>query len=428
MVEKQVQHEMVIQCEDRKTKNWYAWFNKMPPKPGDLHVIGEMEVPNSGVYAVLTKRQPQGINPQILLLDLLLIQKPGIWPQVTTSVQARYDEVAVGGDYKEVNVLCSGDVITRISIGLAKSHNEGEIEMMQEKDVLGWNQENWDMINKAVYDECQRTKVGKKFLPLYGPMPGARTVQTDTTAFVENALCIEEGAETPLIEIFVEFELTKQQLEDTMSTNTLATRATNLLSQAEDLLLFQGDAVTNEEPLFTENRVGFRSGPLGEGLLLRASLPEDGDSNQVIVVPPRNSDPTDSDSNRYGENTFKQVALAYSRLQALGHYGPYALVLHTDIYADTYAPLQNTLIMPADRIKPLMTTGFFGTGTVPERTGVLVSLGGTTMDLVSGVDAMAEFVQINTKGLYRFRVYERFALRIKDKSAIIRLEFLQPTD
>jgi len=79
--------------------------------------------------------------------------------------------------------------------------------------------------------------------------------------------------------------------------------------------------------------------------------------------------------------------------------------------------------MSADRIKPLMTAGFFGTGTLPDFIGILVSIGGNTMDLAVGIDATTEYVQNDAGGQYLFRVYERFALRMKDKSAVIRLEF-----
>jgi hypothetical protein len=92
--------------------------------------------------------------------------------------------------------------------------------------------------------------------------------------------------------------------------------------------------------------------------------------------------------------------------------------------------------MPADRIKPLMTAGFLGTGTLPtqavpgappnvrQTTGIVVSLGGNTMDLVVGMDAITTFLQEDTEGQYRFRVYERFALRLKDTSSVIRLQFV----
>ena len=81
-----------------ETRNWYAWINTMPPKPDDFHIIGEVFVGNPGVEALLTPKQPQGINPRIFLLDLHLIQKPGMWPQVMTWVQARYDFIIRPGE------------------------------------------------------------------------------------------------------------------------------------------------------------------------------------------------------------------------------------------------------------------------------------------------------------------------------------------
>ena len=53
----------------------------------------------------------------------------------------------------------------------------------------------------------------------------------------------------------------------------------------------------------------------------------------------------------------------------------------------------------------------------------MVSVGGNTMDLVVGIDATTAFMQVSPEGLYIFRVLERLALRLKDISAIIRLEF-----
>jgi hypothetical protein len=149
---------------------------------------------------------------------------------------------------------------------------------------------------------------------------------------------------------------------------------------------------------------------------------------------------------RYVENIVRAIDTAYSLLQASGHYGPYAAVLHFYPYADSYSPLPTTLILPADRIRPLMTEGYFGTGTVPGNTsafvppvpiaagfnptnpttqsmGLVVSTGGNTMDLVIGLDPVTSFMQVDPNGFYRFRVLERFALRLKDQSAVIRLEF-----
>jgi uncharacterized linocin/CFP29 family protein len=301
---------------------------------------------------------------------------------------------------------------------------------------LGWSEEIWNRIHEAVHDECKRTKVASKFIPLYGPVsPGALTVPSDSIEPDDRqALTVDEAATTPLLELFVEFTLTPQQVEreqELMTAVTLATRAANLLSQAEDIVLFQGQSAINGEnthPLFKEKKVHVRSGPAGEGLLNSANP-----DRQIVKVPLLDQY---EGQQRYGENTFAAVAEAYSRLQsgeglAQAHYGPYALVLHYVPYADTLAPLPTTLIMPADRIKSLVTCSktkeaeveFYDTGTLPPYSGLLVSLGGNTMDLVVGVDATTKFLTEDEEGRYRFRVFERFALRLKDPSAVMRLEF-----
>ena len=99
-----------------KTRNWYAWIDLMPPKPDWLHVIGEVLVPNPGVDPILTVKEPQGINPRILMLDLWLVQRPGIWPQVLTWKQARYDQVVEGKQYDQVQIFCDNEEVALVDV------------------------------------------------------------------------------------------------------------------------------------------------------------------------------------------------------------------------------------------------------------------------------------------------------------------------
>lgn len=303
------------------------------------------------------------------------------------------------------------------------------------RDKVDWTQDIWDRIDKAVHDEVMRTRIGQKFLPIRPVVPRTTSVPTDfiTSTAQSPTLSVDEGLTTRLNEFWVEFELTPQQVDqetgDIMELGhstavTLATRAANLLAQAEDLIIFQGQNAISGNKLFQSDVVLRRGAPTDTGLLDlppgAPALPAD----QVIPVPRKSA-------GVYGENTFAAVAQGYSVLQANGQYGPYALVLQTTPYADAYAPLPTTLILTADRLTPLMTAGFYGTGTLPSNTttpepqffGLLVSLGGNTMDLVVGLDATAAFMQQDTDGNYRFRVVERFALRLKDTTAVMRLEF-----
>jgi len=64
-----------------------------------------------------------------------------------------------------------------------------------------------------------------------------------------------------------------------------------------------------------------------------------------------------------------------------------------------------------------------GAALQPQAVGLVVSTGGNTMDMVVGQDPITAFMQQDPDGNFRFRVLERFALRLKDLSAVIRLEF-----
>jgi len=102
--------------KDTKTRDWYAWLDLMPPTPDHLHVIGEVYVSNPGIKPMLVFHEPQGINPRILMLDLLLRQRPGVWPQVFVWRQVRYDKTNRNLRYDQVDILCGGEVIASIPV------------------------------------------------------------------------------------------------------------------------------------------------------------------------------------------------------------------------------------------------------------------------------------------------------------------------
>jgi uncharacterized linocin/CFP29 family protein len=276
------------------------------------------------------------------------------------------------------------------------------------RDRLSWSPDIWKLIDTAVHDEVLRTSIATKFLPISEPAPTPETMTVPADIIDLGTMTVDESSVTAIVELGREFRLTRQQVanESQLATAvTLGTRSANLLAQAEDMTLFLGDRAFGD-PLF--KRIQRAGGSAGTGLLHAA--------DQVVPVKPVSKDV-------YGEQTFHAVAEAYSALQSKGHYGPYALSLHSKNYADAFAPLPKTLIMPADRIKPLVSLGFYGTGTLPPSTGLMVSVGGNSMDLVSSVDPITEFMQQDSDGTYRFKVFERFALRVKDKTAIVRLQF-----
>jgi len=284
--------------------------------------------------------------------------------------------------------------------------------------VMQWQgTQNWDGIDKAVDDENQ-TKVAARFLPPY-PLPGETTAQRSTTRLItvngSQILTIPQSDPISLIEISVQFALTVAQVSDEAQSQlgvTLAHRAGSLLARAEDLVCFQGNTGLGD-PVF--GTVQTDGSDAGTGLVFAAPR------NQVISVSPIAVDAADPTQNRYGENTFAAVAKAFAILQE-GHYGRCAVVLHTNVYADTYAALPDTLAYPAERIRGLVSEHYYVSSALPAFTGIVVAIDGDTMDLVIGQDPYTEFTQVNSIQ-WIFRLCERIAQRVKDPTAVARLEF-----
>jgi uncharacterized linocin/CFP29 family protein len=305
-----------------------------------------------------------------------------------------------------------------------------------DRTSIGWTNEIWSSIDKAVADEHKLTAVAAQFLS--PPVPDSTmngTVPADTVTSEDGVLSVDESENRPIVEIAVQFKLRKSQVdsEATMKTaESLATRAANLRARGEDLLIFQGlSALT--DPLFTNKDVALII-PNARTASIDSFLFDQ--NSQVMKVEPAevNADPTLS---IYGENTYAAVAKGYALLQE-HHYGPQALVLPSTIYADTYATRTTTLDIPAitaDRIKGLIGDQVYGTSTLPSidpsgkpqspAKGVLLALHGNTMDLVVQMGPTVDVVtQDAASGDFVFKVYERFALRLKDKNAVVELDFV----
>ncbi len=298
-----------------------------------------------------------------------------------------------------------------------------------------WTQDIWDAIGKAVADEHKRTAIAAQFLG--PPVPDDTmngTVPADTV-FVgdDGVLSVDESESRSIVELAVQFRVREAQVdnEEKMKTaESLATRAANLLARGEDLLIFHGLAAL-QDPLFKSNSVVLLNPKHGTSAV-DSFLPAN--KSQIITVEPAepNSDPTLS---IFGENTYAAVAKGYALLQE-HHYGRQALVLPTTVYADTYATRTTTLDIPAitaDRLKGLIGD-FYGTSTLPALNdstpakGVLVALDGDTIDfVVQTAPTVAVVTQDSASGDFVFKVYERFALRLKDPLAVVELDFVSGT-
>ena len=135
------------------------------------------------------------------------------------------------------------------------------------RDALAWSSDLWLRLDQAVHAEVDRAGVAGKVLPLYSSMPDATTVPADVID--TDTMTVRDDAVLPLVELSVEFTLTAQQVEreaELATALTLASRAANLIAQAEDLLVFQGESA-QDAGVF--NTVRHRGGS-AEGLVAAA--------------------------------------------------------------------------------------------------------------------------------------------------------------
>jgi len=164
------------------------------------------------------------------------------------------------------------------------------------KDLVPWSDGVWTALDHAVMEEMRRTRVAAKFLPhvhvekkqtnisadvVVSPVKSAPTA-TQTTS-TDTAFFVDESLTNRIQEYWVTFRMSVAQVEEEehaeaapspppvaphqekaradthhqmaysqrASTGvSLATRTANLLAQAEDLILFNGQNAVANSPLF----------------------------------------------------------------------------------------------------------------------------------------------------------------------------------
>ena len=265
--------------------------------------------------------------------------------------------------------------------------------------------EQWNSIEKIVVDVARRVLVGRRLIPIFGPLgPGVQTVSDDEFTGAGVGLVSTFGEEPGAIVqaqarryvalpiIYKDFRIywrdveTSRQFGVPLEVSTAAGAAA-FTAQAEDSLIFNGDAA------------------LGQHGLLDA--------------PGRTTIPL-SDWGVMG-NAFRDVVAATEALLRAGFFGPYALVVSPVLYANMNRVYENTGVLEIEQVRKLMTAGVYQTAVVPEPTAVVISATAENLDLALGQDYTVAFLETRDMNHY-FRVFETLALRTKRHGAICTLE------
>ena len=103
-------------CAEFETRNWSAWNNLRPPLPNTFSIEGEVKVPNPAVDVFMAVAEPQGFNPEVLLLDIHLLQRPGTWPARPVWRAVAYRRIIGATGYTRVDLRHDGDTVAGVDV------------------------------------------------------------------------------------------------------------------------------------------------------------------------------------------------------------------------------------------------------------------------------------------------------------------------
>jgi hypothetical protein len=188
--------------------------------------------------------------------------------------------------------------------------------------------------------------------------------------------------------------------------NSLARARRTQLTRAGQQFDRAADAVARAERV---ERAGNRTG------LIAVSYPEESpalappdpsESRRVAILRAKGLD--------VGEFLVRSVVDAISALEDDSHPGPFACVLGSALFDEAHRPVEQSMVLPADRILPILKGPLLRSGQMDPDTGIVVSQAANNVDIVVATPPRAQFLQVTERARYVFRVYEKFALRIKD--------------
>ncbi len=96
-----------------ETSNWKAVEDRQPPG-ARLRVTGTVTTTMSNQDPRLTKANPQGINPSILLLDLTIETTGDVGSAVMGKPEVQYREDITAGQYSSVEIRYEGRSLASI--------------------------------------------------------------------------------------------------------------------------------------------------------------------------------------------------------------------------------------------------------------------------------------------------------------------------
>ena len=284
-----------------------------------------------------------------------------------------------------------------------------------------WTEAQWTRIQETVRDEAKKARVAAAFMPLQGPFE----------KYVQNAplqqlrivggggtgplLQVDDEVTRPLTTLAVNVALRGAQVAqaDLEAALVAFRRAANLIARAEDYIVFRGQAGASPPTPGKLQPCHIRGGGRFLGLLPTALMV----AQEPVGLPVE-------------KGLVGAISRAVSRLENRGHFGPFAVILGHHLFDAAHSPL-GTLIMPSDRIRPLIDGPLlrsswlnrYAWNGIQVPSGIVVSLADELLDLVVAREISVRPLHVTVAPSVRhvFRVSERITARIKQKTALVAL-------
>ena len=256
-------------------------------------------------------------------------------------------------------------------------------------------EELWNQIDEAVVNAAKKTLVGRRFLPIFGPLGiGAESINIDEVDGVEenydDGLMVTKGRKfVEIPTLYDDFTLLAKDLEYSAKYGypidlAKAMASAEAIAQKEDKLIFFGSKENGYEGLLTASGVNkIKKGDWKEG-----------------------------------ETAFANVASAIELLAEKGIFGTYSLIVSPDLYMQMQRIQPGTGLLEIDRVGKLVKNHIYRAPVLGSGKAVLVCGESRNMDLVIGQDMAAAYLeQVDLN--HTFRLVETVLPRIKRKQAIV---------
>lgn len=323
-----------------------------------------------------------------------------------------------------VRGAASSNRTSKATVSPSPAHHRKESTMTQ-GNQLPWTDDQWAVIQQAAQRGAVQSRVASTFLPLTGPFAerestvpahslkhGSRSDHSSS-----QRLEVDDGDTLRLTTLAVELHLTSAQVEDPELTvaRQMVTRAADVIGRVEDAIVFNGQPTAGVGPTWGE--------PEGTQRSVQPNI-------YAVGGGQRNAGLLGADTVECGfdgDSLVTATVTAMTTLESRGHYGPFAVVLGSQLYLAASSPHSATHVLPSERLQPFLDRPLLRSVSMPSNRGVVVSLSNGAIDLVVAKDIGVAFLQVTLEPRWVLRVSERFVLRVKEAGSAITLVGVPPT-